>query len=52
MSTTEQSFSFRYIALQALLPTLLFSIGEGAIIPIIPVVANTLGAALAVSGLI
>jgi MFS family permease len=52
MSTTEQSFSFRSIALPALLPTLLFSIGEGAIIPIIPVVANNLGAALAVSGLI
>ncbi|MET4781758.1 MFS transporter [Glaciihabitans sp. UYNi722] len=52
MSNAEQSFSFRSIALPALLPTLLFSIGEGAIIPIIPVVANNLGATLAVSGLI
>jgi MFS family permease len=52
MSTVEESFRFRSIALPALLPTLLFSIGEGAIIPIIPVVANNLGASLAIAGLI
>lgn len=52
MSSAEQNFSFRSIALPAILPTLLFSIGEGAIIPIIPVVANNLGASLAVAGLI
>ena len=52
MSTAEQNFSFRSIALPALLPTLLFSIGEGAIIPIIPAVAGNLGATLAVAGLI
>ena len=40
------------MALAAFLPTLLFAIGEGAIIPIIPVVANNLGASLAVAGLI
>ncbi|HEY0261063.1 MAG TPA: MFS transporter [Lacisediminihabitans sp.] len=52
MSLGEPSFSFRSIALPALLPTLLFSIGEGAIIPIIPVAADNLGASLAISGLI
>jgi len=40
------------IALPALLPTLLFSIGEGAIIPIIPLVASNLGASLAIAGLV
>jgi len=36
----------------AILPTLLFSIGEGAIIPIIPIAADNLGASLAIAGLI
>ena len=45
-------FRFRSIALPALLPTLLFSIGEGAILPIIPLVATNLGAGLALAGLI
>jgi len=52
MSTAEQPFRWRSIALPALLPTLLFSIGEGAIIPIIPTVADDLGATLAVAGLV
>jgi MFS family permease len=52
MGTAEQDFSFRSIALPAIVPTLAFSIGEGAIIPIIPVVASSLGASLAVAGLI
>jgi MFS family permease len=45
-------FRFRSIALPALLPTLLFSIGEGAILPIVPLVATNLGATLAVAGFI
>lgn len=52
MTSSGTPFSFRSIALPAILPTLLFSIGEGAIIPIIPQVANNLGASLAVAGLI
>ncbi|HYI33373.1 MAG TPA: MFS transporter [Glaciibacter sp.] len=52
MSDSERPFSLRSVALVAFLPTLLFSIGEGAIIPLIPVVANDLGASLAVAGLI
>lgn len=52
MSTSQPPFRWRSIALPALLPTLLFSIGEGAIIPIIPIVAGNLGASLAVAGLV
>ncbi|MGV8859046.1 MFS transporter [Rhodoglobus sp.] len=52
MSTTEQSFSWRSIGLPVLLPTLLFSIGEGAIIPLIPIAADSLGASLAIAGLV
>jgi MFS family permease len=52
MSTAAQPFRWRSIALPALLPTLLFSIGEGAIIPMIPIVAGNLGATLAVAGFV
>jgi MFS family permease len=52
MSTDELPFKWSSIALPALLPTLLFSVGEGAIIPIIPVVAHSMGATLAIAGLI
>ena len=52
MSTGELPFKWRSIALSAFLPTLLFSTGEGAIIPIIPTVAHSLGATLAIAGLI
>ena len=52
MSNAERPFSLRSVALAAFLPTLLFSIGEGAIIPLIPIVANNLGASLAVAGFI
>ena len=48
----DPTFRWRSIALPALLPTLLFSIGEGAIIPIIPLFAENLGATLAVAGLV
>jgi MFS family permease len=52
MTTAELPFRWRSIALPALLPTLLFSIGEGAIIPIIPIAAGNLGASLAIAGLV
>jgi len=52
MSDSERPFSLRSVALAAFLPTLLFSIGEGAIIPLIPLVANDLGATLAIAGFI
>jgi MFS family permease len=52
MTSGSPNFSFRSIALPAILPTLLFSVGEGAIIPVIPQVADNLGASLAVAGVI
>ncbi|WP_345764150.1 MFS transporter [Diaminobutyricibacter sp. McL0608] len=52
MTIEERAFSFRDVALAAFLPTLLFSVGEGAIIPIIPIAANNLGASLALAGFI
>lgn len=52
MSGTAETFSLRSIALSAFLPTILFSIGEGSVIPIIPVVAHDLGAGLALAGFV
>jgi len=52
MSIPERHFSLRSVIWAAVLPTLVFSIGEGAIIPIIPVVASDLGASLGVAGLV
>ena len=52
MSTSDPPFRWGSITLPALVPTLLFSIGEGAIIPIIPIAANNLGATLAIAGLV
>jgi len=52
MSTSDANFSIRDVALAAFLPTALFSIGEGAVIPIIPVLAHNLGAGLALAGFI
>ncbi|GAB3616749.1 MFS transporter [Okibacterium endophyticum] len=42
----------RAVAAWAYLPTLLFSVGEGALIPLIPGVATNLGATLAIAGVI
>ncbi|RFA12024.1 MFS transporter [Subtercola boreus] len=54
MSTSEPApaFRIRSVAASALIPALLFAIGEGAIIPIIPAVAGNLGAGLALAGFI
>jgi MFS family permease len=52
MTDTTPPFSWRSIILPAYLPTLLFSVGEGAMIPVIPVVATDRGASLALAGLI
>jgi MFS family permease len=52
MSIDDQPFRWRSIALPALLPTLLFGIGEGAIIPIIPIVAENLGGSLVIAGVV
>ncbi|MCU1406998.1 MAG: transporter [Glaciihabitans sp.] len=52
MTSDELPFRWRSIALPAFLPALLFSIGEGAIIPVIPLVADSLGATIAIAGVI
>ncbi len=50
--TTEPAFRWRSVAFGVFLPSLLFSTGEGAIIPVIPLVARDLGASLAIAGVI
>ncbi|MDP9028096.1 MAG: MFS transporter, partial [Actinomycetota bacterium] len=51
-SAVAQPFRWRSVAVAALLPTVLFSTGEGAIIPVIPVIAGHLGATLALAGFV
>lgn len=48
----ETRFRWSAVILIAVLPSTLFSTGEGAILPIIPVVSHSLGASLAIAGLI
>jgi MFS family permease len=52
MTADAASFRWRGVLLSAILPTLVFSIGEGAILPLIPIVAESLGAGLAGAGLV
>ncbi|UHL65061.1 MFS transporter [Paralcaligenes sp. KSB-10] len=49
---SDAPFSFRKIAVSAFGPSLLFSIGEGSILPIIALSARDLGASVALAGLI
>lgn len=51
-AASDERFPWRRVIVAAFLPTVLFSIGEGAIIPMIPVVAHDLGAGLAGAGLV
>ena len=53
MTTTRPAaFSLRSIAVPAFGPALLFSIGEGAILPVVALSARDLGASVAVAALI
>ncbi|KAA5834664.1 MFS transporter [Saccharopolyspora hirsuta] len=52
MRVDERPFELRTVALAAFGPTLLFATGEGAIIPMIPLIAADQGANLGVLGLI
>lgn len=52
MSPPPTPFRWRSVVLVALLPTALFSIGQGAVIPVLPAIAGDTGATLAVAGLI
>lgn len=48
----NKPFKLRSLIVSVYLPTALFSIGEGAIVPILPAAAERLGASLPVAGLI
>jgi MFS family permease len=48
----KQTFQLRSLILSVYIPTALFSIGEGAIVPILPAAAERIGASLPVAGLI
>lgn len=52
MSNSSAPFQLRQAALPVYLPTLLFSAGEAAFIPIVPVIAQNVGANLATAGLV
>ncbi|MET0350848.1 MAG: MFS transporter [Rhizobacter sp.] len=52
MASSDSSFSLRRIALPAFGPSLLFGIGEGAILPVIPLTARDLGASVPVAALV
>ncbi len=49
---TSPAFSLRRIALTAFGPTLLFGIGEGAILPVIPLTARAMGASVPTTALL
>jgi MFS family permease len=50
--SAPEPFRIRSLGMSVYLPTLLFSIGQGAVIPVIPLYAMDLGASVAVAGLI
>jgi len=54
MSTPSSAttFSFRRIALPAFGPSLLFGLGEGAILPIVPLMARELGASVSMAAFV
>jgi MFS family permease len=51
-ASADPPFRWRSVLVAALLPTLLFATGEGAIIPVIPVIAGNVGATLAIAGFV
>lgn len=52
MPSDTPAFDLRAVVLSGFLPAALFAIGEGAIIPIIPIAADSLGAGLAFAGFV
>ncbi|MDA8453383.1 MFS transporter [Acidovorax sp. GBBC 3334] len=51
-SPGDSGFSFRRIALTAFGPSLLFGLGEGAILPIVPLLARELGASVSMAAFV
>lgn len=53
MTTPEsERFPFRSVAVAVFAPTVVFAIGQGALLPYIPLLARDLGATLAIAGLV
>lgn len=50
--SSSSSFALRRIAVSAFGPSLLFGLGEGAILPIVPLTARDLGASVSVAALV
>ena len=48
----EAEFSFRKIAIPAFGPSLMFGLGEGAILPIVPLMARDLGASVSMAAFV
>ncbi|MFD0705494.1 MFS transporter [Alloscardovia venturai] len=51
-SSRSSSDFLKHLFVPVYMPAILFSTGEGALIPVVPLTANNLGAPLAISGLI
>src|SRR5687767_6177670 len=51
-STPEKPFRLTSLTLGVFIPTILFSIGQGAVIPVIPLFARELGSSVAAASLI
>ncbi|WP_431046129.1 MFS transporter [Roseateles sp. L2-2] len=51
-ATSEAEFSFRKIAVPAFGPSMLFGLGEGAILPIVPLMARDLGASVSMAAFV
>lgn len=49
MSATEDGFDFRALAVPAYGPSLLFGLGEGAILPVLPLSTRDIGASVAIA---
>ena len=52
MSTATPAPRWRAVTVTTLVPTFLFSLGQGALLPVLPLVADDLGADLATAGLV
>lgn len=51
-ATSDAEFSFRRIAVPAFGPSMLFGLGEGAILPIVPLMARDLGASVSMAAFV
>ena len=52
VTAPESPFSLRSLLTSVYLPTLLFSVGQGAVIPVVPIYAVSLGASTALASIV